>query len=76
MRYNDFKKEKIMYNVFVKKQGQYNPDMVGEFSNINDAVALATSLKEKDETISYTIEETSGHFDSYGEPISTVVRRG
>lgn len=65
-----------MYNVFVKKQGQYNPDMVGEFSNINDAVALATKLKEQDETISYTIEETSGHFDSYGEPISTVVRRG
>ncbi len=65
-----------MYNVFVKKQGSYNADMVGEFSNINDAVALATSLKEKDKTISYTIEETSGHFDSYGEPISTVVRRG
>ena len=65
-----------MFNVFVKKKGQYTPDMVGEFSNINDAVALATSLKEKDETISYTIEETSGHFDSYGEPISTIVRRG
>ncbi len=65
-----------MYNVFVKKQDQYTPDMVGEFSNINDAINLATSLKEKDETISYTIEETSGHFDSYGEPISTVVKRG
>ena len=39
-----------MYNVFVKKQGQYTPDMVGEFSNINDAINLATSLKEKDET--------------------------
>lgn len=65
-----------MYNVFVKKQGSYNADMVGEFSNINDAVALANSLNEKDETISYTIEETSGHFNSYGEPISTVVRRG
>ena len=65
-----------MYNVFVKKQGSYNADMVGEFSNINDALALAVSLKEKDETISYTIEETSGHFDSYGEPISTVVKRG
>ena len=65
-----------MYNVFVKKQGQYNPDLVGEFSNINDAVNLATSLKEKDSAISYTIEETSGHFDSYGEPISTVVKRG
>ena len=65
-----------MYNVFVKKQGQYSPDMVGEFSNINDAINLAISLKEKDETISYTIEETTGHFDSYGEPISTVVKRG
>ena len=50
--------------------------MVGEFSNINDAIALATSLKAKDATISYTIEETTGHFDSYGEPISTVVKRG
>ena len=65
-----------MYNVLVKKKGQYNPDLVGEFSNINDAINLATSLKEKDETITYTIEETSGHFDSYGEPISTVVKRG
>lgn len=65
-----------MYNVFVKKQGQYNPDLVGEFSNINDAIALASDMKAKDETISYTIEETSGHFDSYGEPISTVIKRG
>lgn len=65
-----------MYNVFVKKQGQYSSDIVGEFSNINDAIKLANDLKEKDGTISYTIEETSGHFDSYGEPISTVVRRG
>ena len=65
-----------MYNVFVKKQGQYSPDMVGEFTNINDALALAQDLKVKDETISYTIEETTGHFDSYGEPISQVVKRG
>lgn len=65
-----------MFNVFVKKSGQYTPDMVGEFSNINDALKLANELKEKDNSISYTIEETSGHFDSYGEPISTVVRRG
>ena len=65
-----------MYNVFVKKKGQYTPDLMGEFSNINDAVKLANNLKEKDESISYTIEETSGHFDSYGEPLTTVVKRG
>ena len=65
-----------MYNVYTKKQGQYNPDLAGEFSNINDAINLAISIKEKDETISYTIEETTGHFDSYGEPISNVIKRG
>ena len=65
-----------MYNVYVKKQGSYNPDLMGEFSNINDALKLASELKEKDSSITYTIEETTGHFDSYGEPISTVVRRG
>ena len=65
-----------MYNVYTKKQGQYNPDLAGEFSNINDAINLANSIKEKDETISYTIKETTGHFDSYGEPISNVIKRG
>ena len=65
-----------MYNVFVKKKGQYNPDLAGEYSNINDAIKLANELKEKDPDISYTIEETSGHFDSYGEPLTTVVKRG
>ncbi len=65
-----------MYNVYVKKKGQYNPDLMGEFSNINDAIKLAQDLKDKDSEISYTIEETSGHFDSYGEPLTTVVKRG
>ena len=65
-----------MYNVFVKKQGAYSADLVGEYKNINEAIECANELKAQDETISWTIEETSGHFDSYGEPISTVVRRG
>ena len=65
-----------MYNVFVKKQGAYSADLVGEYKNINEAINYANELKAQDETISWTIEETSGHFDSYGEPISTVVRRG
>ena len=65
-----------MYNVYVKKQGSYNSDLVGEYSDINQAIQVANDLKEKDETISYTIEEVTGHFDSYGEPISTVVKKG
>ena len=65
-----------MYNVYTKKQGQYNPDLMGEFSNINDAIKLANDIKEKNPEISYTIEETTGHFDSYGEPLSTVIKRG
>lgn len=66
----------MMYNVYVKKQGKYTPDLMGEFPNLNDALKLATDLKAKDSTITYTIEEVSGHFDSYGEPLTTVVRRG
>ena len=49
---------------------------MGEFSNINDAIKLANDIKEKNPEISYTIEETTGHFDSYGEPLSTVIKRG
>lgn len=65
-----------MYNVYVKKQGSYNPDLVGEYSSLSDAVKFADDLKSKDNTISYTIEETTGHFDSYGEPLTSVVKRG
>lgn len=65
-----------MYHVYVKKKNAYNADLMGDFASINEAIKLANDLKAKDETISYTIEETSGHFDSYGEPLSTVVRRG
>ena len=64
-----------MYNVYIKKQNAYNPDLVGEYTTINEAINVATDLKAKDDTISYTIEETSGHFDSYGEPLTTIVRR-
>ena len=63
----------MMYNVLVKKKGQYNPDLMGEFPNLNDAVKLAQELKEKDPEISYTIEEVTGHFDSYGEPLTNIV---
>ncbi len=65
-----------MYNVYVKKQGSYNPDLMGEYSDINDAVKFANNLKEKDSSITYTIEETTGHFDSYGEPLTNIVKRG
>ena len=65
-----------MYNVYTKRKGQYDPDLMGEYSNINDAIKLATELKEKNPEISYTIEETTGHFNSYGEPLTNIVKRG
>jgi len=65
-----------MYNVFVKRKGSYNPDLVGEYSDINAAIKLATDMKAKDPEITYTIEEQTGHFDSYGEPLTNVVKRG
>ena len=35
-----------MYNVYVKKQGKYDPDLMGEFQSINEAIDLAKELKD------------------------------
>ena len=40
-----------MYNVYVKKQGSYNSDLVGEYSDINQAIQVANDLKEKDDEV-------------------------
>ena len=65
-----------MYNVYVKRKGQYNYDLMGEFADIDKAINLADECKAKNSEIKYRIEETSGHFDSYGEPLTTVIQEG
>ena len=65
-----------MYQVYIDKPSFFEPDMAGEFKDLKDAEIFAEKQKAEDSEISYTIEETNGCVNSYGEQITTVVKRG
>ena len=65
-----------MYILYTEKETSFSPDKVGEYSELETAQAKAKQLKERDSEISYTIEETNGGFNSYGELLTSVVERG
>ncbi len=70
------KKEDKMYQVYIDKPSYFEPDMAGEFKDLEDAEKFAEQQKAEDSEVSYTIEETNGCVNSYGEQITTVVKRG
>ena len=70
------KKEDSMYHVYIDKASYFEPDMAGEFKELSDAEKFAEQQKAEDSEVSYTIEETNGCVNSYGEQITTVVKRG
>lgn len=65
-----------MFQLYIKKRGGFAPNLKGEYTTIEDARAAAQKVKEKDATISYTIEETNGGVNSYGELLTEVVEKG
>ena len=65
-----------MYQVYIDKPSYYDPEMIGEFKDLDKAIELAEKTKKEDTEITYTIEETNGCVNSYGEQITTVVKRG
>lgn len=65
-----------MYQVYIDKPSYYEPDMAGEFKDLEKAIEFAEKEKAEGEEITYTIEETNGTVNSYGEQIRHVVKRG
>lgn len=65
-----------MFQVFIDKPSLYEPDMAGEFKELAKAIEFAEKEKAADSEITYTIEETNGSMNSYGEQITHVVKRG
>lgn len=65
-----------MYQVYIDKPSLYEPDMAGEFKELTKAIEFAEKEKAADSEITYTIEETNGSMNSYGEQITHVVKRG
>lgn len=70
------RKEKFMYQVYIDKPSYFDPEMVGEFKDLDKAIELAEKEKALDSEATYIIEETNGSMNSYGEQISRVVKRG
>jgi len=63
-----------MYQVYVMDEAAFDPKkLVGEFSNIDSARARLEKELTKDKDIKYIIEQTTGHIDSYGELLTTVI---
>ena len=65
-----------MYQVYIDKPSYFEPDMAGEFKDLASAEAFAEKEKKYDSEITYEIKETNGCFNSYGELITTLVKRG
>lgn len=65
-----------MFQVYIDKPSYFEPDMAGEFKDLKDAEKFAETQKSQDSEITYTIEETNGCVNSYGEQITTVIKRG
>lgn len=65
-----------MYQVFIDKPSYFEPDMAGEFKDLGSAEAFAMKEKAEDSEVTYEIKETNGCFNSYGELLATVIKRG
>lgn len=63
-----------MYQLYVIDETAFDPKkLIGDFSNLDNVHARLKKEFEKNQDTKYIIEETTGHVDSYGELIATVV---
>lgn len=63
-----------MYHVYTEKDySEFSKTLVGEFTDLEEAMEKArTSIENKPE-LRYIVEETDGHVNNYGELITTVI---
>lgn len=63
-----------MYQAYIIDETAFDPKkLVGEFSDLENAHARIQKELSRNKDAKYVIEETTGHFNSYGELIATVV---
>ena len=63
-----------MYQVYVERNySELSRNLLGEYSSLEDARAAAKKAISENDELNYIIEETDGHFNSYGDRVSTVV---
>lgn len=63
-----------MYQLYIIDESAFDPKkLVGEFSDIDNAHARLKKEFTRNEDTKYIIEQTTGHVNSYGDLIATVV---
>lgn len=63
-----------MYQLYIIDETAFDPKkLVGEFSDIDNVRARLKKEFTRNEDTKYIIEQTTGHVNSYGDLIATVV---
>ena len=63
-----------MYHVYTERNySELSRTLLGEYQSLEDARANAKKAVAANPELNYIIEETDGHFNSYGDLVSTVV---
>ncbi len=65
-----------MYHVYTEKNySEITRTLIGDFKDYDEAMDAAENAIEGKEGLNYVVEETDGHFNSYGELVAEVVAR-
>lgn len=65
-----------MYQLYVIDKTAFDPKkLIGEFSDIDNVHARLQKELDKNKDTKYIIEQTTGHVNSYGEPIASIVEK-
>ena len=65
-----------MYHVYTEKnRSELTKTLIGDFKDYDEAMDAAEKAIEGKPELSYIVEETDGHFNSYGELVAEVVAK-
>ena len=63
-----------MYHVYTENDySEFSKTLVGEFTDLEEAMEKARKSIENKPDLRYIVEETDGHVNNYGELITTVI---
>ena len=65
-----------MYHVYTEKgYSEITRTLIGDYKDYDEAMDAAEAAIEGKEGLNYVVEETDGHFNSYGELVAEVVAK-
>ena len=63
-----------MYHVYTEKNySEITRTLIGDYKDYDEAMDAAEKAIEGKPELNYIVEETDGHFNSYGELVTTIV---